>query len=89
MTDITVLSFMQKALTIAAMVTLPVLGVSLTVGLTTSIVQAATQVQDMTVSFVPKVIATVAALVFFGPWILRTLVTFIQTVLTELPVYAR
>ncbi len=89
MTDITVLSFMQKALTIATMVTLPVLGISLVVGLTTSIIQAATQVQDMTVSFVPKVAATVAALVFFGPWILRTLVTFIQTVLTELPVYAR
>lgn len=58
------------------LVCLPVLGLTMLVGLLISIVQAVTQVQEMSLSFVPKLMTAALALVVFGPWMLRTLVQF-------------
>ena len=80
-----VLSLGQQGLMLLLMVSAPVLLVVLVVGLLVSIFQAATQINESTLSFVPKVIAAVAVLAFAGPWMLRTLVEYLQRTLTSLP----
>jgi flagellar biosynthetic protein FliQ len=62
-----------------------VLLVVLGVGLLVSIIQAATQINEATLSFVPKIIATVVVLAVAGPWMLTTLVEFIQRTLQQIP----
>ena len=67
------------------MVTAPVLLTVLVVGLVVSIFQAATQINEATLSFVPKVVAAVAVLAFAGPWMLTTLVEYLQRTLQSIP----
>lgn len=85
MTDAGVLDLAQRALMVAVMVSAPVLGIGLVVGLIVSIFQAATQIQEMTLTFVPKILAIIAAVVVFGPWMLTSLVNFTTKLLTNLP----
>lgn len=73
----------------ALMLAAPVLGFGLVVGLLVSVFQAATQIQEMTLSFVPKILAATAALVLFGPWMLRSMITFTTKLLTTIPHLAR
>ena len=80
-----VLTVGQQGLTILLMVSAPVLGVVLAVGLVVSIFQAATQIHEATLSFVPKIIGAVAVLAVAGPWMLTTLVEYIQRTLMALP----
>ncbi len=80
-----VLSTGQQGLMVMLMVSAPVLLVVLVVGLVVSIFQAATQINEATLSFVPKVIAAVAVLGFAGPWMLSTLVEYIQHMLMSIP----
>ena len=75
----------QQGLMLMLLVSAPILIVVLVVGLLVSIFQAATQINESTLSFVPKVIAAVAVLAFAGPWMLRTLVEYLQRTLTSLP----
>ncbi|SMC27708.1 flagellar biosynthetic protein FliQ [Andreprevotia lacus DSM 23236] len=58
------------------LLSLPVLLVAMVVGLLISVIQVVTQVQDMSLSFVPKLVASVVALIVFGPWMLRTLLSY-------------
>ena len=67
------------------MVAAPVLLTILAVGLVVSIFQAATQIHEATLSFVPKIIAAVAVLVIAGPWMLSTLVEYLQRTLQAIP----
>ncbi|MBI5721671.1 MAG: flagellar biosynthesis protein FliQ [Burkholderiales bacterium] len=80
-----VLTAGQQGLTILLMVSAPVLGVILIVGLVVSIFQAATQINEATLSFVPKIVAAVVVLAIAGPWMLTTLVEYIQRTLMALP----
>jgi len=80
-----VLAIGQQGLTLLLMVSAPVLLVVLVVGLLVSIFQAATQINEATLSFVPKVIAAVAVLGFAGPWMVTTLVEYIQRTLQAIP----
>jgi flagellar biosynthesis protein FliQ len=80
-----VLATGQQGLTMLLMVSAPVLLVVLVVGLLISIFQAATQINETTLSFVPKVLATVAVLVVAGPWMVTTLVEYIQRSLQAIP----
>jgi len=57
-------------------VTAPVLGVGLLIGLLVSIFQATTQIQEQTLAFIPKIVASLLTLIFVGPWMLRVLVEF-------------
>jgi flagellar biosynthetic protein FliQ len=75
----------QQGLYILLVVSAPVLLVVLGVGLLVSIIQAATQINEATLSFVPKIIATVVVLAVAGPWMLTTLVEFIQRTLQQIP----
>ena len=67
------------------MVAAPVLLTVLAVGLLVSIFQAATQINEATLSFVPKMIAAVAVLAIAGPWMLSTLVEYLQRTLQSIP----
>ena len=67
----------------------PVLLVSLVMGLVISLFQAVTQIQEFTLTFVPKIIAVFVTLFLFFPWIARTLITYTVDLFTKIPVYIR
>jgi flagellar biosynthesis protein FliQ len=75
----------QQGLYLLLMVAAPVLLTVLVVGLVVSIFQAATQINEATLSFVPKMIACVAVLAVAGPWMLTTLVEYLQRTLQSIP----
>lgn len=83
--DATILAIGQKAISLALVISLPFLGTGLIVGLLISVFQAATQIQEMTIAFVPKIFAVVLAGIFFGPWILRVMVEFSRSLLLSIP----
>lgn len=85
MTDAGVLSLTQRSIAITLMLCAPILGFGLVVGLVVSVFQAATQIQEQSLSFVPKILAVAVAIVVFGPWMLRSLVTFTTKLLLSLP----
>jgi flagellar biosynthesis protein FliQ len=80
-----VLSAGHNGLLILLMVSAPVLLVVLVVGLVVSIFQAATQINEATLSFVPKVVGAVAVLGLAGPWMVSTLVEYLRSVLLAIP----
>lgn len=85
MTPESVIEFGQHALYVAMMVAAPLLLTALLVGLVIGVVQAATQINEMTLSFIPKVIAMAAVALISGPWMLRTLVQFTRQLIESLP----
>lgn len=80
-----VLTIGQEALLLLLMVSAPILGAALLVGLVVSLFQAVTQIHEATLAFVPKLIAVVAVLAIAGPWMLTVLVEYIRRVLTGIP----
>ena len=80
-----VLTIGQQGLYLLLMVSAPVLLVVLVVGLLVSIFQAATQINEATLTFVPKLLAAVAVMGVAGPWMLTSLVEYLRSVLLSLP----
>jgi flagellar biosynthetic protein FliQ len=80
-----VFTFGQQSLYMLLMIAAPMLLTVLAVGLVVSIFQAATQIHEATLSFVPKIVAAVAVLVIAGPWMLTSLVEFLQRTLQSIP----
>jgi flagellar biosynthetic protein FliQ len=85
MTSQYVLTFGREALTLLLMISMPVLGVVLAVGLAVSVFQAVTQVHETTLAFVPKLISAVLVFAIAGPWMLSTLVDFIRRTIETIP----
>jgi flagellar biosynthetic protein FliQ len=85
MTPQTVLTLAQQALWVTVLVAAPLLLTALVVGLVVSIFQAATQINEMTLSFIPKLLAMFAALVLAGPWMLALLVDYVQRLFGSIP----
>ncbi len=81
----TVLTVGRDALWLAVLLAAPLLISALAVGLLIGIFQAATQIQEMTLSFIPKLLALVLALLLAGPWMLQIVVTFSQRLFLEIP----
>ena len=73
----------REALFMVMLVSAPMLGLGLIVGVIVSIFQATTQIQEQTLVFVPKIIATFVAILLFGPWILGMLVDYTREILTS------
>lgn len=67
------------------LVCLPVLGLTMVVGLLVSVLQVVTQVQEMSLTFIPKLVTAAVSLVVFGPWILRTLTAFSTRLWSGIP----
>ena len=82
-----VISIAERAITVVIMASGPLLLVALVVGLVVSIFQATTQIQEQTLSFVPKIIAVLLAIVFFGPWMLTKVVTYTKDIFENLTRY--
>lgn len=80
-----VLSMGQEALLMLLMVSAPVLGVVLVVGLAISIFQAVTQINEATLAFVPKLIAAMVVFALAGPWMLNLLVEYIRRTIEAIP----
>lgn len=85
MTSDTVMSMTYMAMKVALAMAGPLLFVTLLVGLVISIFQAATQINEMTLSFIPKLLAVGAALVILGPWLISTMVDYMTMLFTSLP----
>lgn len=81
------LQLCREALLLTVLLSAPVVLASLVVGLLVSLFQATTQLQDHTLSFVPKVIAVVIVLMLTGPWIGAHLVRFTTTLLQSIPLW--
>lgn len=79
------LQLMGELLWGAVLISAPVLIATLAVGLIVSIFQVITQIQDMSLTFIPKLVAAVLALMFFGPWMLRKLVLFSSGLISNIP----
>ncbi len=84
-----VLKLAQDAIKTALMMASPMLIFSLVVGLLISIIQAVTQIQEATLSFVPKIIAVLISLIIFGPWILNIITEFTTNLLTNVNLYVQ
>ncbi|MBP7585463.1 MAG: flagellar biosynthesis protein FliQ [Spirochaetes bacterium] len=76
MTDVEVIKILREALMVTIVVSAPILGVGMIVGLLVSIFQTTTSIQEQTLTFVPKIIAIFVAIVLFAAWIIHTLVGY-------------
>jgi flagellar biosynthetic protein FliQ len=84
-----VLDLGRQALLITLMLSAPMLILGLLVGVLISILQSVTQIQEMTLTFVPKIIVTMVAIIFFGPWMLRVIMAFSTQLIAQLPQLTR
>ena len=89
MTDVVVLELGRNAIITAATVALPVLAAGMLTGLMIAVFQAVTQINEMTLAFVPKIVAVAITAVFFGPWMLGTLLNYINNLFVQLPTLVR
>lgn len=89
MTPEFVIGFARQSIELTLTIALPMLGVGLGVGVFVSILQAATQIQEMTLTFVPKIIAVFLALLISFPWIMDKMITFTQEIFLNFPQYIK
>ncbi|MDI6717057.1 MAG: flagellar biosynthesis protein FliQ [Actinomycetota bacterium] len=89
MTDALAMELGRNALVLTLQISLPILLFSLVAGLVVSILQAVTQIQEFTLTFIPKVLATILALALFGSWMLNLIVSFTTNLFVNLPNYLK
>ena len=80
-----VIALARQALWVTILVSAPLLGIALAVGLLIGIFQAATSINEMTLSFIPKILALASALALFGSWQIVTLVDFARSIFQRIP----
>jgi flagellar biosynthetic protein FliQ len=85
MTPESVMTLGRQGMEVMLMISAPLLIVTLVVGLIIGVFQAATQINDASLSFVPKLVAVVASLIIAGPWILTIMTAYMRRLLTDLP----
>jgi len=84
-----VIGLMGEAVKITLLLSAPMLTIGLVVGLIVSIFQAVTQIQEMTLTFVPKIVAVMVALIIGLPWMINLIVTYTQNLFSNIPMYIR
>ncbi len=89
MTPEFVIGFARQSIELALMIAMPMLGIGLLVGILVSVIQAATQIQEMTLTFIPKVVAIFIALLLAFPWMLDKMVSFTRNLIINIPNYIR
>jgi len=85
MTPEMVLTVATDSLTVATMLAAPLLLSALATGVAIGVLQAATQINEMTLSFIPKLLVLVAALLIAGPWMLQVIINYTQTLFASIP----
>jgi flagellar biosynthetic protein FliQ len=89
MTPEFVVTFAQEAIKTTILVAMPMLSLGLAVGLIISIFQAVTQINEMTMTFVPKIVIVFLGLLFFANWMLEKVMTFAINTIEQIPFYIR
>jgi flagellar biosynthesis protein FliQ len=89
MTELFALEIGRNALLMTVMLAAPMMGAALVVGLLISVFQALTQINEQTLTFVPKIIAVFAALLIAGPWLMSSLVGYTTGLFSMLPAMVR
>jgi flagellar biosynthetic protein FliQ len=84
-----VLKIAKDMIEITLFISLPIMGIGLIVGLFVSLLQSLTQMHEMTLVFVPKIVAVLLGLLFLLPWMMQKLVFYTQNLIVSLPQYAR
>jgi flagellar biosynthetic protein FliQ len=87
MTPESIMTLGQRAIEVTVMVSAPLLLVALGIGLLVGIFQAATQINEQTLTFIPKLIGIFVALVIAGPWMLTVMLDYMREMLTNIPLY--
>ncbi|WP_413436788.1 flagellar biosynthesis protein FliQ [Sulfuriferula sp. GW1] len=88
MTPESVMALGHHAMEVTLMVAAPMLLVALCIGLVVSIFQAATQINEMTLSFIPKLVGIFLALIVAGPWMLSVMLDYMREIFTSIPTLA-
>ena len=89
MTPEFVTEFLSEGIKTAILLAAPMLFAGLVVGLIVSIFQAATQINEMTMTFIPKILAVGLALLIFSPWMLQVMIDFVRNLFINIPNYIR
>ena len=89
MTPEFVVGLAQEAIKVTILVAMSMLGLALIVGLAVSVFMATTQIHEMTLTFVPKILAVLLGLLFFLNWMLQQLISFTHNLITQIPIYIR
>lgn len=89
MNEAVVLGLMKEALTVSLLVGAPILATTLVIGVVVSIIQAVTQVNEATLTFVPKLVGVFVAMLLFGPWMMSTLLDFSAGLFANMAAYGR
>ncbi len=87
MTEAFIIDFAMESLKTTLLVSAPMLGFGLVTGLVVSIFQAVTSIQELTLTFIPKILAVFLALLLFFPWLLQVLLNFTSKILIHFPEY--
>lgn len=87
MTEEMVISIAEQAIWIVLIVSGPLLMIALIVGLIVSIFQATTSIQEQTLAFVPKIVAVLVGIIFFGPWMISQMTSYVYDILNNLVRY--
>lgn len=85
MTPVEAVTLGQNAITVTLLLSTPLLVIGMVVGLIIAVFQATTQIQEMTLTFVPKIFAVMLALLFFSSWMLIKLTDYTENLITNLP----
>lgn len=84
-----VVDFARRAMEVTLMVSAPMLGFGLLIGLTVSIFQAVTSIQEMTLTFIPKILGVMVAIIVFMPWMLQIMLSFTANILINFPSWVK
>lgn len=84
MTPETVISIAERGIITVLMISGPLLALALVVGLIVSIFQATTQIQEQTLAFIPKIVAVLLGVVFFGPWMISRMLSYANEIFSNL-----
>ncbi len=79
----------KETILVVLMVAAPILASGMIIGLAISLFQAVTQIQEMTLTFVPKIVVVMIALLIFAPWMMELLITFTTDMITSIPEFVR
>ena len=89
MTPEFVVTFAKESIIMTLLLSAPMLALGLIVGLLISIFQAVTSIQEMTLSFLPKIVAVLLGFLFFMPWMLEKITTYTTHIIENIPMYIR
>jgi flagellar biosynthetic protein FliQ len=89
MTPDLVMQIARDAIEITLVLSLPILGLGLAIGLLVSLFQAVTQIQEASLAFVPKIVVVLVILLVLSPWMMRKMMFYTEQLIVNLPQYAR